>query len=264
MEESEREQFWSKEFDIINQKIKNLFNEIEQRIKTFNLRFQAESYLIKMETIQHEINKISNLYEKLYLTQLLEKFHQSIKETKCDIPNCPNHDISPKIAYPELGSGNYCKSCVENTDLVFVKSIDTTVHNTSIPQFWSSEYQRINNIIKDLLNQMERRVQYFDTVFQFRCHYVDIEKLQEQIMVLKSPFERICLKGRLEEFSNLIYQEGYECCMNEHHNDLIPTVCYQHPVYGMGNYCKECVMYADEEYTDEEYTDCETDAMDES
>ena len=104
MEESEREQFWSKEFDIINQKIKNLFNEIEQRIKTFNLRFQAESYLIKMETIQHEINKISNLYEKLYLTQLLKKFHQSIKETKCDIPNCPNHDISPKIAYPELGS----------------------------------------------------------------------------------------------------------------------------------------------------------------
>ena len=47
MEESEREQFWSKEFDIINQKIKNLFNEIEQRIETFNLRFQAESYLIK-------------------------------------------------------------------------------------------------------------------------------------------------------------------------------------------------------------------------
>ena len=52
--------------------------------------------------------------------------------------------------------------------------------------------------------------------------------------------------------------------MNEHHNDLIPTVCYQHPVYGMGNYCKECVMYADEEYTDEEYTECETDTMDES
>ena len=127
-----------------------------------------------METIQHEINKISNLYEKLYLTQLLKKFHQSIKETKCDIPNCPNHDKSPKIAYPELNLK--LLQIIENTDLVFVKSIDTTVHNTSIPQFWSSEYQRINNIIKDLLNQMERRVQYFDTVFQFRCHYVDIEK----------------------------------------------------------------------------------------
>ena len=69
---------------------------------------------------------------------------------------------------------------------------------------------------------MERRVQYFDTVFQFRCHYVDIETTRTN-NGFKSPFERICLKDQLEKFSNLIYQEGYECCMNEHHNDLIPT-----------------------------------------